>query len=158
MSQEYRRVFADGLVRNLVATKSHEASAHSIGIVGSSTANVANDEPLFIQNAGSWADRPESMTAIGNLFLAGDWVRTNITSPRSRCERGRPPLRAPHIDDERPLRRFDDQPTAETATSLTRANTSCSTATGGQGLGLVAPLSSLKELADQGLISMSATF
>ena len=69
MSQEYRRVFADGLVRNLVATKSHEASAPSISIVGSSTANVANDEPLFIQNAGSWADRPESMTAIGNLFL-----------------------------------------------------------------------------------------
>lgn len=26
MSKEYRRVFADGLVLNLVATKSHEAS------------------------------------------------------------------------------------------------------------------------------------
>ena len=47
-------------------------------ITGSGTANVANDEPLFIQNTGSWAHRPESMTAIGNLFLAGDWVRTNI--------------------------------------------------------------------------------
>ena len=41
--------------------------------------------------------------------------------------RGAP--RAPRIDDERPLRRFDDQPTVEAATSLTRANTSCSTAT-----------------------------
>lgn len=47
-------------------------------ITGSGTPNVVNDEPLFIQNAGSWADRPESMTAIRNLFLAGDWVRTNI--------------------------------------------------------------------------------
>jgi uncharacterized protein with NAD-binding domain and iron-sulfur cluster len=47
-------------------------------IRGSGTADVANDEPLFIQNTGSWADRPGSMTAIGNLFLAGDWVRTNI--------------------------------------------------------------------------------
>lgn len=47
-------------------------------ITGSGTPNVANDEPLFIQNIGSWADRPESRTAIGNLFLAGDWVRTDI--------------------------------------------------------------------------------
>ena len=47
-------------------------------ITGSGTPNVANDEPPFIQNTGSWADRPESMTAIRNLFLAGDWVRTNI--------------------------------------------------------------------------------
>jgi len=37
-----------------------------------------NDTPLFIQNPGSWADRPDSVTAIPNLFLAGDWVRTNI--------------------------------------------------------------------------------
>lgn len=47
-------------------------------ITRSGTPDVANDEPLFIQNVGSWADRPESMTAIGNLFIAGDWVRTNI--------------------------------------------------------------------------------
>jgi uncharacterized protein with NAD-binding domain and iron-sulfur cluster len=47
-------------------------------ITGSGTSHVANDEPLFIQNAGSWADRPESATAIRNLFLAGDWVRTDI--------------------------------------------------------------------------------
>jgi uncharacterized protein with NAD-binding domain and iron-sulfur cluster len=47
-------------------------------ITGSGTSHVANDEPLFIQNAGSWAHRPESATAIQNLFLAGDWVRTNI--------------------------------------------------------------------------------
>ena len=47
-------------------------------ITGSGTSHVANDEPLFIQNAGSWTDRPESATAIRNLFLAGDWVRTDI--------------------------------------------------------------------------------
>lgn len=47
-------------------------------ITGSGTPDVANDEPLFIQNAGSWADRPGSAIAIRNLFLAGDWVRTNI--------------------------------------------------------------------------------
>jgi uncharacterized protein with NAD-binding domain and iron-sulfur cluster len=47
-------------------------------ITGSGTPHVANDEPLFIQNAGSWANRPDSATAIQNLFLAGDWVRTNI--------------------------------------------------------------------------------
>jgi uncharacterized protein with NAD-binding domain and iron-sulfur cluster len=37
-----------------------------------------NDEPLFIQHPGSWSDRPDSKTAIPNLFLAGDWVRTPI--------------------------------------------------------------------------------
>ena len=47
-------------------------------ITGSGTAHVANDEPLFIQNVGSWANRPGPTTAIRNLFLAGDWVRTNI--------------------------------------------------------------------------------
>ncbi|MGH9136922.1 MAG: FAD-dependent oxidoreductase [Acidimicrobiales bacterium] len=39
---------------------------------------VENDTPLFIQNPGSWYDRPDSHTAIENFFLAGDWVRSNI--------------------------------------------------------------------------------
>ncbi|HEX6388021.1 MAG TPA: FAD-dependent oxidoreductase, partial [Solirubrobacteraceae bacterium] len=39
---------------------------------------LANDTPLFIQNPGSWRDRPESKTGIHNLFLAGDWVKTKI--------------------------------------------------------------------------------
>ncbi len=47
------------------------------------------------------------------------------------------------------------KPASEAATSLTRTNTSCSTATGGQSVGLVAPLSSLQELADPALISVS---
>jgi uncharacterized protein with NAD-binding domain and iron-sulfur cluster len=39
---------------------------------------VTNDTPLFIQNPGEWANRPESATGIPNFFLAGEWVRTNI--------------------------------------------------------------------------------
>src|SRR5205807_5127485 len=39
---------------------------------------LVDDAPLFIQNPGSWYDRPDSATAIPNLFLAGDWVRTHI--------------------------------------------------------------------------------
>jgi uncharacterized protein with NAD-binding domain and iron-sulfur cluster len=39
---------------------------------------VINDTPLFIQNPGEWANRPTSKTAIPNLFLAGEWVKTNI--------------------------------------------------------------------------------
>jgi uncharacterized protein with NAD-binding domain and iron-sulfur cluster len=34
-------------------------------------------EPLFINTAGSWVHRPDSATAIENLFLAADYVRTN---------------------------------------------------------------------------------
>jgi uncharacterized protein with NAD-binding domain and iron-sulfur cluster len=37
----------------------------------------ANLEPLLINKAGSWEHRPEARTQIPNLFLAGDYVRTN---------------------------------------------------------------------------------
>lgn len=37
-----------------------------------------NDDPLLINTVGSWDDRPEATTAIPNLFMAGDHVRTNI--------------------------------------------------------------------------------
>ncbi|WP_034273186.1 hydroxysqualene dehydroxylase [Haloechinothrix halophila] len=47
-------------------------------IIDSGTPGVRNAEPLFIQSPGSWADRPESGTGVDNLFLAGDWVRTDI--------------------------------------------------------------------------------
>jgi uncharacterized protein with NAD-binding domain and iron-sulfur cluster len=36
-----------------------------------------NREPLFINTAGSWHHRPDAATAIDNLFLAADYVRTN---------------------------------------------------------------------------------
>jgi uncharacterized protein with NAD-binding domain and iron-sulfur cluster len=37
-----------------------------------------NLEPLLINTAGSYAYRPEAVTEIPNLFLAGDYVRTNM--------------------------------------------------------------------------------
>ncbi len=36
-----------------------------------------NLEPLLINTAGSWSDRPEAVTEIPNLFLASDYVRTH---------------------------------------------------------------------------------
>jgi uncharacterized protein with NAD-binding domain and iron-sulfur cluster len=36
-----------------------------------------NLEPLLINTPGSWKWRPNAVTAIENLFLAGDYVRTN---------------------------------------------------------------------------------
>jgi uncharacterized protein with NAD-binding domain and iron-sulfur cluster len=38
---------------------------------------ATNLEPLLINTAGSWADRPEAATRIPNLLLAADYVRTN---------------------------------------------------------------------------------
>ncbi|QYG91153.1 NAD(P)-binding protein [Iamia sp. SCSIO 61187] len=39
---------------------------------------AANDEPLLINTAGSWALRSEAHTGVPNLFLAADHVRTDI--------------------------------------------------------------------------------
>jgi uncharacterized protein with NAD-binding domain and iron-sulfur cluster len=38
---------------------------------------TTNLEPLLINTAGSWHDRPEATTQIANLMLAADYVRTN---------------------------------------------------------------------------------
>ncbi|MBF6349902.1 MULTISPECIES: hydroxysqualene dehydroxylase [Nocardia] len=38
----------------------------------------SNADPLLINTAGSWDARPEPHGGIENLFLAGDYVRTNI--------------------------------------------------------------------------------
>jgi uncharacterized protein with NAD-binding domain and iron-sulfur cluster len=38
---------------------------------------AANLEPLLVNTAGSWADRPDAVTRISNLFLASDYVRTH---------------------------------------------------------------------------------
>jgi uncharacterized protein with NAD-binding domain and iron-sulfur cluster len=38
---------------------------------------VTNLEPLLINTAGSWEDRPDAVTRIPNLFLASDYVRTH---------------------------------------------------------------------------------
>jgi len=38
---------------------------------------AANLEPLLVNTAGSWADRPDAVTRISNLVLASDYVRTH---------------------------------------------------------------------------------
>jgi uncharacterized protein with NAD-binding domain and iron-sulfur cluster len=38
---------------------------------------AANLEPLLVNTAGSWADRPDAVTRIPNFFLAADFVRTH---------------------------------------------------------------------------------
>jgi uncharacterized protein with NAD-binding domain and iron-sulfur cluster len=37
-----------------------------------------NDEPLLVNTIGTWEKRPTSRTKIPNLFLAGDYVQTNV--------------------------------------------------------------------------------
>ena len=37
-----------------------------------------NDEPLLVNTVGSWERRPKARTAVPNLFLAGDYVQTDI--------------------------------------------------------------------------------
>jgi uncharacterized protein with NAD-binding domain and iron-sulfur cluster len=37
-----------------------------------------NDTPLLVNTVGTWRKRPQARTEIGNLFLAGDYVQTNI--------------------------------------------------------------------------------
>jgi uncharacterized protein with NAD-binding domain and iron-sulfur cluster len=37
-----------------------------------------NDEPLLVNTVGTWQKRPRARTQIPNLFLAGDYVQTNV--------------------------------------------------------------------------------
>jgi uncharacterized protein with NAD-binding domain and iron-sulfur cluster len=37
---------------------------------------ATNAEPLLVNTKGSWADRPDAVTRLPNLFLAADYVRT----------------------------------------------------------------------------------
>jgi uncharacterized protein with NAD-binding domain and iron-sulfur cluster len=38
---------------------------------------TGNATPLYVNTKGSWHDRPPVDPGMDNLFLAGDWVRTN---------------------------------------------------------------------------------
>ena len=60
-------------------------------IIDSGTPNVRNDEPLFIQDPGSWERRSTAVTGIDNLFLAGEWIQTdqNVTTMEGANEGGR---------------------------------------------------------------------
>jgi uncharacterized protein with NAD-binding domain and iron-sulfur cluster len=46
-------------------------------IVFPNPTGAANLEPLLVNTAGSWRDRPDAVTRIPNLFLASDYVRTH---------------------------------------------------------------------------------
>jgi uncharacterized protein with NAD-binding domain and iron-sulfur cluster len=46
-------------------------------IVFPNPTSAANLEPLLVNTAGSWADRPDAATRIPNLWLASDYVRTH---------------------------------------------------------------------------------
>lgn len=38
----------------------------------------SNDEPLLVNTIGSWEKRPKATTKVPNLFLAGDYVQTDV--------------------------------------------------------------------------------
>ncbi|MBA0124513.1 FAD-dependent oxidoreductase [Haloechinothrix sp. YIM 98757] len=65
-------------------------------VIDPGTPEVRNDEPLFTQLPGSWADRPGSGTGLRNLFLAGDWVRNdmNVTTMEGANKGGRQAVNA----------------------------------------------------------------
>jgi uncharacterized protein with NAD-binding domain and iron-sulfur cluster len=70
---------------------------------------AANLEPLLINTAGSWADRPGVQTRIPNLLLAADYVRTNtdLATMEAANEAARRAVNA-ILDRERsPARRCD---------------------------------------------------
>ncbi|MBZ4319237.1 FAD-dependent oxidoreductase [Streptomyces sp. SCA2-4] len=46
--------------------------------LGGPNGEATNDEQLLIHPVGTWGNRPEARTAIPNLFLAGDYVATDI--------------------------------------------------------------------------------
>ncbi|MGK5733770.1 hydroxysqualene dehydroxylase [Streptomyces sp. URMC 124] len=54
---------------------------------------LTNDDPYLLNTAGSWELRPDAATAVGNLFLAADYVRTysniDFTSMETANEAGR---------------------------------------------------------------------
>ena len=49
---------------------------------------LSNDEEYALNDAGSWAHRPEAHTAIHNLFLAADYGRTYSNVDSTSMENG----------------------------------------------------------------------
>ena len=48
------------------------------GIIARTDFQPHFEHPLFANTAGMWRNRPEASTAIGNLYLAGDYCRSHI--------------------------------------------------------------------------------
>ncbi|MFI8938071.1 FAD-dependent oxidoreductase [Streptomyces syringium] len=61
--------------------------------IGESDDGLHNDDPYLLNSVGSWELRPDASTAVGNLFLAADYVRTysnvDFTSMETANEAGR---------------------------------------------------------------------
>ncbi|MVU82826.1 NAD(P)-binding protein [Nocardia sp. ET3-3] len=60
-------------------------------LTNAGTPDIAYDDAIFIQNPGSWDDRPNAWTNLDNLFLAGDWIKTqmNVACMEAANEGGR---------------------------------------------------------------------
>jgi hypothetical protein len=63
---------------------------------------VSNASPLFVNTVGSWAHRPRADVGFANLFLAGDYVRTNadLATMESANESARRAVQALLVADE----------------------------------------------------------
>ncbi len=48
------------------------------GVTGLGGPDPHNDDPLLVHPVGTWTRRPAAVTAIPNLFLAADYVRTDV--------------------------------------------------------------------------------
>jgi uncharacterized protein with NAD-binding domain and iron-sulfur cluster len=70
----YHKTFGDLLPNKLIHSWFLDPGIHW----NPETKRSTNATPLLINTAGSWKDRPEAATDIPNLFLAGDFVRTNV--------------------------------------------------------------------------------
>lgn len=46
---------------------------------------LVNDDPLVLPSAGQFADRPDVTTAVPNLFLAGDYLKSSWEVANMEC-------------------------------------------------------------------------
>lgn len=75
----------------LVAHKPHVSEAALERFVAIENLPADNAERLLVNTAGSWDDRPSTVTGITNLLMAGDHVRSHadFASMEAACETGR---------------------------------------------------------------------
>ncbi|PPI96611.1 MULTISPECIES: hydroxysqualene dehydroxylase [Nocardia] len=80
----------------ITKTSDHIKSNHLVGWfldpgMAWDGSKYTNSDPLLINTAGSWENRPGSITKIPNMFLAGDYCRSEIdlATMEGACEAGR---------------------------------------------------------------------